>query len=46
MSDLPHMSNDIETSSLNEQQIPRLELINISKSYNSLKANDSIGLTH
>ena len=44
MSDLPHMSNDIETSSLNEQQIPRLELINISKSYNSLKANDSINL--
>jgi len=44
MSDLPHMSNDIETSSLNEQQIPRLELINISKSFNSLKANDSIHL--
>ena len=44
MNSLPNMSSDIPKTSTQEQKSLRLELVNISKSYNSLKANDAIHL--
>ena len=44
MNSLPYMPNDTPKATAQEHKTLRLELINICKSYNSLKANDAIHL--